>query len=239
MALPLLSSCIQGPYEKLGGLRKEVSSLSSSSAEYLPEGPLENGDVAVTSSSAMDMGMQTGSGYSLYERVTPEGFLEIGKAEAPLLLTVYTNHACDYCQNFMEEQFPRLQHDFIHSGSLRVRIILVPLQKYPDSFSEAASVYCSAIQAKGLLVHHALFSLSKRTAAGINALLNTFGLDQQLLNSCLTNKSTQNMLENQKQMLQNEGITLVPTFAIDTEKRIGLPWYPDLRGWIETKQRAR
>lgn len=160
------------------------------------------------------------------------GIFEIGEEDAPHLLTIFTNYSCDYCEEFMRSMMPRLESDFIAGGKLRVRFVTVPLNKYPNSALEASSLLCAAALDKGLAMHEKMLSSSLRDRKSLSALAKTIGLPAVQFTTCLDSKETKNLLAQQQEFIADRGVTLIPAFLLDDEKKTGLPSYPDLRGWI-------
>ncbi len=212
------------------------SSPATSSTPSIPpstEAPLEPGDVpasaaAVASSSA-------GPDYALEERLTENGQLEIGKADAPLMLTLFTNISCAYCKQFAEEQLPKLLASFVRNGELLLRIQLVPLQKYPTSRAEAAALICAANARKGSAMHQSLFTLAVRSDAALLKTATDIGIDKTAFETCRASPQVTAFLEAQARAATASGVTLVPTFFLGNDRITGLPDYPDLRGFIERK----
>lgn len=176
----------------------------------------------------------TGSG-ALAERLTPDGFLLIGNADAPHTLTVFTNASCAYCREFHTTMFQRLADEFLASGRLNMQIAIVPLKKYPDSAVQAAALLCSTAQEKGLAMLNILTGTTTHDRKSVIALAKTIGLPQKAFITCLDSKETKNILATQQGLIAEHGVTLIPEFLLDTEKKVGLPSYADLRGWIRER----
>ena len=180
----------------------------------------------------------------LVERVKDRGVLEIGKEDAPLILTVFTNYSCDYCEEFMRDMLPRLENDFMIAGRLRVQMVIVPLKKYPHSTLEASALLCASVLERGQAMHETLRSANIYDRKSLIALAKKIEMPAKEFTSCLDAKETKNLLEQQRAFIQEQNITLLPTFLLNVstplnappEKRVGLPSYADLRGWIRSKQ---
>ena len=210
------------------------SSRSSSTSPERVELPVE---IEEESSSAA-----TGSG-ALAERMADRGILEIGNKDSPLVLTVFTNYSCDYCEEFMRDMFPRLQSDYMNDGRLRMQIVIVPLKKYPNSSLEASGLLCASALEKGQVMHEALRTANVYDRKSLLTLAKKLQLPAKQFAACLSAKETNNLLEQQKSFIQEQTVTLIPTFLLNvstplntgSEKRVGLMFYPDLRGWIRSK----
>lgn len=159
--------------------------------------------------------------------------LEIGKTSAPLTLLVFTNHSCSYCRDFWERDVPRLQTDFISSGTLRLEIAILPMKKYPESEREALSLFCAATQGKGSAMHGALFLLPRHSESAMLSAAKALGLDLSAFRTCLSSPAAASALHVQESLAKQLNVTLAPTLILQDEKKVGLQPYADLRGWIE------
>lgn len=164
----------------------------------------------------------TGTG-GLAEALLPTGFLSIGNADAPVTLLLWTHPSCRYCQEFLDRQLPRLTEDFLRPGTVRLQIGFLPLRKYPQSQTQAASFLCAAAQGKGFPTLLGLFegSTEEMSVAKVS------------FNECMTSPRTQELLTLHASLARALDVTLVPTFFLNGEKMTGLSDYPDLRGAIQ------
>ena len=172
-----------------------------------------------------------GSG-ALAERLAGHGMIELGSKEAPLLLTVFTNESCKYCNEFMRDMLPRLETDFMTNGKLRVQLIIVPLKKYPNSTLEASALLCATALEKGQLMEEVMRESTLRDRKSLIALAKEIALPVKQFTVCLDAKETKNLLAEQQDFIHQHDVTLIPAFLIGEEKKVGLLSYPDLRGWI-------
>lgn len=169
---------------------------------------------------------------ALAERMLPTGVLEIGNAQAPLTLLIFTEHHCSYCRQFLFEIFPRLKTDFLEPGTLKLEIAMLPLQKYQASNDAALGFICSTAQEKGLVMHDTLFRNPNKSKEAILSYAVDLKLDTALLEDCMKSARTKTLLKSQQTWAQSLGVDVVPTFFLEGEKFIGLPYYPDLKGRI-------
>lgn len=167
--------------------------------------------------------------------MTGRGIMEMGREDARHLLTVFTNYSCGYCEEFMRNMMPRLESDFMASGKLRVRFVIVPLKKYPNSALEASSLLCAAALDKGWAMHEKMLNSKLRDRKPLLALAKTIGLPPGQFATCLDSKETKNLLAEQREFIADRGVTLIPAFLLDDEQITGLLQYPDLRGWIKER----
>ncbi|MBI1813048.1 thioredoxin domain-containing protein [Candidatus Peregrinibacteria bacterium] len=196
----------------------------SSSASTRPE--LEYGDAeAASSGSAPSLSM-------VPERLLDSGLLEVGNADAPLVLLGLTHHSCAYCREFFQTVFPRLLSEEIATGKLRYQIALLPIRKYPESDMQARGLFCAAKQGKGLLMHQMLFERGATDEATLLLRARELHLEKKEFRACLEANATQLVMAGEASLPASLGVTVVPTFFLNGEKSIGLPTYADMRGRI-------
>jgi len=166
-------------------------------------------------------------------RFLETGVLEIGNADAPLTLTVFTEYHCKYCYQFQAEFLPQLQQEFINDGRLKVRYVIKPLQKYPNSLATKQALLCAAKHGKGWPMHVAITSEANRSALALRKHMEGMGIDSEGIGNCATDAQLASQIQLQNEVMDQLEVKLVPTFFLNDEKKIGLPVYPDMRGWIE------
>lgn len=171
----------------------------------------------------------------IVERLLPSGLLEIGDRDAPTSLMMFTEHHCRYCKQFFREQFPRLHEDFIAQGKLRLQIGILPLKKYIHSERAALGLLCASTQGKGIPMHEILFKIGAKDRATLMKEAVTLELDLKLFEQCLDSPDTARTIERQRSLARTLDVELVPTFYLNGEKSVGLPYYADLRGMIESQ----
>ncbi|PIR54404.1 hypothetical protein COU75_01025 [Candidatus Peregrinibacteria bacterium CG10_big_fil_rev_8_21_14_0_10_42_8] len=170
---------------------------------------------------------------SIVERLLPTGFIEIGSRDAPIVLMMFTEHHCRYCKEFYAEHFPMLYQDYIEQGKVRLQIGILPLRKYLQSENAAMSLLCAATQGKGIPMHELLFEVGAKDKEAQLDLAASLELDSELFSQCLDSPDTARTLEREKSLARSLDVTLVPTFFLNGEKSVGLPYYADLKGMIE------
>ncbi len=160
---------------------------------------------------------QTGSSLN---RFLKNGVLEIGRADAPHTLTVFTLPACTYCKEFHQVVLPKVQELWMNAGELNVRLVPATLMKYPESPLQAKTLLCAGMRNRGLeawdtLVADAEFPEDKAFAA------------------CLAAPETDAMLATLEEALRQENISQFPSFVLDGELMTGLPEWTEMRAWME------
>jgi protein-disulfide isomerase len=167
------------------------------------------------------------------EHVLPSGVLELGDADAPHTLTIFTHHSCPYCQDVQSTLLPEVIQPFITSGKLRVQIVLLQMSKYPESALQAKALYCSATQQKGLLMHMMLTQKGIKDEAALMKEVKTLAFDEAAFKACLESPQSDSAVNMQEQMARSVGVTLVPSFLLDKTLSTGYPEEDALRADLE------
>lgn len=162
-----------------------------------------------------------GSGAVLEERLLANGMLEIGKANAPHSIVLFTNYGCDYCRRFETEAMPTLLAE-VAKGTLRIAITPLDLRKYADSDQAARLLLCAAQQKKGKTMHTFLFSKPTNPAL-MQKQIGTLGLNAATLSSCLQSPEFNTTRSVQQATARAFNVTLVPSYFIDGTQYVGLP----------------
>ncbi len=226
-SMSFLTACMPLPQMPIQEQKTSSAAISSAASAASIELPMEQ-----SSSSP-----STGSG-SLPERLTDRGILEIGKSDAPHTLTVFTNYSCEYCSEFFRDMLEPLQQEFMDDGSLKMQIVIIPLQKYKNSLLEAAALTCGTVLGKGQEIHTALIKAPLRDRKSLLAFAKKLTLSEKEFGKCLDAKETKALLEQQKELIDSNQVTLIPAFMLNNQRQTGLPSSADLRGWISSIIRA-
>lgn len=167
------------------------------------------------------------------ERLLSTGVLDFGERDAPLTLLVFTEHHCSYCKEFNSEHLTRLTSDFVDVGSLRVQLASFPLKKYPQSEPAAKAVLCAAEQNKGLAMSNMLFERVYKDPGSAKNYAKELEMNTEIFTECMESEEATATVAHHKEWAQSLGVQYVPTFFLNGEKFVGLPYYADLRGRIE------
>jgi len=170
---------------------------------------------------------------ALVERLLPNGVLEVGNTDAPLTLLIFTEHHCSYCRQFLNEIYPRLKTEYMEKGTVKLQIAMLPLKKYPGSGDAALGFFCAAEQGKGLHMHSVLFANLNKSGEAILSYAKELKLDAKKFADCVSGSGAIVQLQGQEAWSKSLDVSVVPTFFLNGEKFIGLPYYPDLQGRIE------
>lgn len=166
------------------------------------------------------------------ERLLPSGMAEVGAANAPVSLTLFTNAECGYCRDFHEDLLPRLMNDYVRTGRVRLAVSPFIVRKYAGSEATALAQICAARQGKGMAMQDLLFRERVDTPAYRTALA-AMEVDQNELARCVDDASARAVMDARQAAAAALGVTLIPSYVIQDRLYTGLPDYPDLRGQIE------
>lgn len=202
--------------------------LSPPVPENLPPVPQQDFTTAEHDSEAKPLPVElpTVSG-----SLSPTGVLQLGNPDAPVVLLVFTNHACRYCREFHGHHLPRLTDAFVRSGQLRIDIAMHPLRKYPESQLGAMAMLCSAEHAAEM--DRMLSELSPITNATVGNIVKQEGWGEVRFWECMQSDAPAEMLTRLQSLADSLGADLVPTFFINGEQIVGLPEYAELRATID------
>jgi protein-disulfide isomerase len=223
----LATACTLPQGTPFPGRESSSSSSSHSSASNNRLNGEETGERAPTTEEA------TATGALLTETLLPTGVLEIGNSVAPLTLLLFTEHHCSYCRQFLSEIFPRLKIEYLEKGLVKLQIAMLTLRKYPGSTDAALGFLCASMQNKGLTMHSVLFANMNKSDEAILSYAKDLGLDMKQFADCVSGSGAILALRGQDAWGKTLDVSVVPTFFLNGEKFIGLPYYPDLKGRIE------
>ena len=171
------------------------------------------------------------TGLPIEERLLENGALEIGSAKAKRVMTLFTNHDCEYCQDFQNNLLPHLIQNYVSKGKLRIDIVPFKMAKYPNSDASAAIVICAATQGKGAAMNQLLFAnVDKKT---LRKNIADLKLDFKALDGCTSGQWVEEQLQKTSTVSDAHHITLVPSYILGEKTFTGLPEWSDLRGQVD------
>lgn len=186
---------------------------------------LEPADITVAASSSAEH-------VTLQQRLLPDGLLSIGNPDARTVLTLATNHACAYCQEFHRTLMPLLLERYVRTGSVRLDILPLRLSAHPQSAADAALLYCAAKQERGMVAHDLLMT-TDRTPDSVRQRLSDAGINVALFDACVQNAEMPALYEAAQQKATSLGLQRAPSYDINGTVYVGLPEYADVRGQVE------
>ncbi len=155
----------------------------------------------------------------------------LGAAEAPVLLTVFSDFQCPYCAGaarmLKDEILPR------EEGNVRLVFRHFPLVRHDWARQAAEAAECARSQGNQHFwkIHDFLFEHQQEiTAANLRDALTRetvgfAGFDRQVFGRCLDAGTTNRRVEEDLEFGKNHGITATPTLFVNTQplKGVGSP----------------
>jgi len=145
-----------------------------------------------------------------------------GSSKAPVTVYEMSDFQCPYCRQFVEETFPRLEHDYIATGKVRWIFINYPLTSVHQHAAAAAQLGMCAAQQQGFWKMHDLLFKYQETWAPLKepgpffvSLADSAGLAKPALLSCLESPETLNSVRADAEGAARSGATSTPTFYIE------------------------
>lgn len=184
---------------------------------------------AVTRQETAPHAATSGSG-AVMESALPDGSLSLGSPDAPVTLTLVTHPSCAYCRDLHRDLLPKLRTEFIDQGIIRLQILILPMRKYPESGLMRAAIACAARENRGSALLDQLMLDHIDSPEAVTAVYARTGSGTAAFSTCLSSPPS---LAAQDAFLQEHEVTLVPTFFLANERRVGLPTWADLRGWLQ------
>lgn len=225
-AFLLFAAC--EPMEEIS-MERETASSAVSSIVDIETG---SGDVDVTAEPFVDPLAPlalTGAALDVEERTLSGGILEIGSARARTEMTVFLHPQSPYSQEFQRSRMPRLVADMVARGTLRIRLHVLPIDKYAGSAFAARAIACAGAQGEG---YPAFDVLTREGRTDLSAEdLADMDLDETLYRSCIQT-GTDDPLAIASAAAESLKVTFVPSYVIDGELRVGLPTEADLMGAV-------
>ncbi|PIQ79313.1 hypothetical protein COV81_02540 [Candidatus Peregrinibacteria bacterium CG11_big_fil_rev_8_21_14_0_20_41_10] len=83
---------------------------------------------------------------------------KIGKDDAPIKMTLYTDFACEGCRDFYQQVLPWLRYSMIEDGIVNLEVKFYPvLSQHPESLVASQAALCAAEQSDFYTYHNLLF----------------------------------------------------------------------------------
>lgn len=161
------------------------------------------------------------------ERSLTGGVLELGAADAPGTMKLFLNVESAYAREFERARLPRIIRDVVATGDMKVRVYLLPIDKYTASETTARSLSCAADAGKG---YPALRRMMDNGRALDAPDLSDLDIDAIAYAACT--KDGRDPLATARTEAAAWNVTLVPTYVVNGTAFVGLPTAADLRGQL-------
>jgi protein-disulfide isomerase len=162
-------------------------------------------------------------------------FPSMGEANAPVVITEFSDFGCSHCRDFALETFDRLKADFVDTG--KVKFVVHPFNfGRPDLALAVEAGWCAQDQNRYFDYKKAVFSRQGQMEYSQPNLINLAaetGLNEGEFSQCLSSREHQADVENARQVAMNRGIASTPTFFINQQRLEGNQPYEVFQKVIE------
>lgn len=144
-------------------------------------------------------------------------------------LTVYDDYGCFYCREFALSDLPWMTRTY--GARLSVERVFVPMS--PAGTVMAKTALCALKQGKFHEADTALHAKPIATEAEAALLAKNLQLNAAAFKTCMASQQTTNDIEAMASRSQTDGVTRVPSFAIESDRWLGVLTREDLQKRIE------
>ncbi len=148
----------------------------------------------------------------------------LGRADAPVVLEVYSDFQCPICARFVREQLATLKSEVVDTGILRIQardIAIVGTGNPNESIELAAGAACAANQDKYWQFHDLVFwnqggeNVGDHSPAFIAAVADRAGVDRTAWDQCFADDQERSAVQSQTQIALGKGINSTPTLVLN------------------------
>lgn len=147
--------------------------------------------------------------------------VSVGSPGAPVVVAVWLDYHCPTCAWLHQNFLPAFDARYVATGKVRRVIFDLPLPIHPGSPNTAAAVRCAGEQGRGEAMRDLVFRSQARlsASAGSRDILDQFGrqvgLDSGAFSRCLDAPETAAVLDANRSLAAQLGLSATPTFAVD------------------------
>lgn len=148
----------------------------------------------------------------------------LGRADAPVVMEVYSDFQCPICARLVRDEFPTLKSELIDTGVLRIEskdIAIVGQGSPNESVELATGAICAAQQGRYWQFHDLVFwnqggeNKGDHNAAFIAAVANRAGVDRTTWDTCIADDTIRAGVLSQTQTALGRGINGTPTLILN------------------------
>ena len=160
----------------------------------------------------------------------------IGRADAPVVVELYSDFQCPACRMFVTQQLHRLVDEVVAPGIARIeaRDIAFLGRTTPDeSLALAVGASCAAEQGRYWPFHDLVFwnqgreNRGDHSAAFIERVAAEAGLDASAFNACVDRPAIGQAISARTQAALSQGINSTPTLVVNGQPVVGVPDYDE------------
>ncbi len=167
----------------------------------------------------------------------------LGNASARVVLEMWGDFQCPFCERFLSTTFPDLQRRYIDSGELR--FVWRNFAWYgPESRDAAVAAYCAGEQGKFWEYHDALYRNQGGINSGafnrgtLNRIAEELGVDMTAFGACSAGTKYQDLLNAEYDSGRDKDIGGTPTFFINGKEVVGAQPTETFVGLVESALQA-
>lgn len=163
---------------------------------------------------------------------------QIGVADAPVTVEVWSDFQCPACGNFVRQAEPLLFRDYVEPGNVRVVYRDFPFIGQ-ESTDAAVAARCAVPTNRFWQFHDYLFANQDGENKGafsqarLEAIASAVGLDLDQFRTCRADASLKQALVDSKAQGSALGVNATPTLTVNGQKVAGTG-YPELKAAIDT-----
>lgn len=239
--------------ERLGTNTSEVADLSITPTVAQNSGNNIGGDTVSVTPTVRDTVSPTSSPSATPTATTsatptptvslPQGALMLGKIDARVTITTYTDFECEYCAGFVKDTLPKLQQNYVDTGKAVIVFKNYPLVAHKTAPYAHNAAMCAAEQGKFWEFHSQLFSNRKdwigKSEPDANVYFSQYAqalkLDPMDFASCLTNHTYQEQIDADKAEGKAKGISGTPSFFVNSTPIVGAQPYESFKTIIDAE----
>ena len=152
--------------------------------------------------------------------------ISMGKKEAPLTITTYSDYKCAHCGTFAKEIFPKIEEEYIKTGKVRYVYEDFPVD-ITDSWelSEASLCIFDQNKDKYWTFHKMVYQTKTYAMSAMEDFIKTEKLNLGKFKECMSSGKFKNAVKEKKRLAEMRGITGTPTFYIGGQKLVGIYGY--------------
>lgn len=149
------------------------------------------------------------------EPVAPFGGHVLGSPNASVVLMVFSDFQCPYCQRFAAQSMPTIWKEYVESGRIQLAFWNFPLDIHPLAPRAAEFADCAAAQGHMREMHDGLFAIPRADFAerGFQQVADSLPLDHAAFASCAKSEARARVSEDVR-FGKTLKISVTPSFFI-------------------------
>jgi len=150
----------------------------------------------------------------------------LGDPNATITVIQYGDYQCPFCLAFFENTWPQLKSEYVDTGKIRFSFQDEAFLG-PDSTTAAMAALCAGDQYRFWQYHDYLYAHQGGENSGWASAANQkkfaadMGLNTDQFDQCLDSQKYAQEVQNERASAEQQGVTAVPTFLINSQKIVG------------------